>query len=335
MKITAYIAWIAGLALFVGIISYQGVSEVAATLAVAGWGLLVVTLFHLVPVWADAVAWSRLIEPIRPRFHRLLWARWVGESVNGLLPAAQIGGDVVKARLLMHFGVPGVTAGASVVVDLTAAVLTQIIFTGVGLGVLLTIFSEQLAVNAVLGALLISLLATWAFFYAQQRGLFTVLVRVLKVVVGDRDWISSLRDPKALDSAIVDLYRQDRTILTVCIWRLLGWFLGVGEVWLAMYFLGRPVSLMEALLLESLGQAIRAAGFAIPGALGVQEGGYIFLGSLLGITPDISLALSLTKRVRELLLGLPGLLSWQIAEGKRLWLRREKPSKDTFPSADN
>jgi hypothetical protein len=67
------------------------------------------------------------------------------------------------------------------------------------------------------------------------------------------------------------------------------------------------VGWIEALLLESLGQAIRSAGFAIPGALGVQEGGYLLLAPLAGLTPDAALALSLAKRARELLLGIPGL----------------------------
>jgi len=89
---------------------------------------------------------------------------------------------------------------------------------------------------------------------------------------------------------------------------LVGWIVGTGEVYLIALFLGWPVSWREALLLESLGQAIRGAGFAIPGALGVQEGGYLLLGPLAGLPPDAALALSLAKRARELLLGLPGLL---------------------------
>jgi len=66
-------------------------------------------------------------------------------------------------------------------------------------------------------------------------------------------------------------------------------------------------------VLESLGQAIRGAGFAIPGALGVQEGGYLLLAPLAGLAPGAALALSLAKRVRELLLGLPGLLYLRFA----------------------
>jgi len=69
---------------------------------------------------------------------------------------------------------------------------------------------------------------------------------------------------------------------------------------------------------------VRAAAFLIPGAIGVQEGGFIVLGSLVGLGPEVSLALSLTKRVRELLLGIPGLIIWQAAEGRRLWPRKQK-----------
>jgi hypothetical protein len=94
-------------------------------------------------------------------------------------------------------------------------------------------------------------------------------------------------------------------------WHLFSWILGAGEVWLALYFIGRPVELQTALLLESLGQAIRVAAFAVPGAMGVQEGGYLVLGRAVGLAPETCLALSLSKRVREIVLGLPGLVAWQ------------------------
>jgi hypothetical protein len=74
------------------------------------------------------------------------------------------------------------------------------------------------------------------------------------------------------------------------------------------------VSWSDALLLESLGQAIRAAAFAIPGSLGVQEGGYLLLAPLAGLRPDVALALSLAKRIRELLLGIPGLVFLHFSE---------------------
>jgi uncharacterized membrane protein YbhN (UPF0104 family) len=68
------------------------------------------------------------------------------------------------------------------------------------------------------------------------------------------------------------------------------------------------------MLLESLGQAVRAGAFVVPGALGVQEGAFMLLGRALGIPPETALALSLSKRCRELLFGLPGLVVWQFSE---------------------
>jgi len=48
----------------------------------------------------------------------------------------------------------------------------------------------------------------------------------------------------------------------------------------------------------------------IPGALGVQEGGYILLVGLYGISPEAGLVLSLTKRIPDLLIGMGGLIAW-------------------------
>jgi uncharacterized membrane protein YbhN (UPF0104 family) len=72
---------------------------------------------------------------------------------------------------------------------------------------------------------------------------------------------------------------------------------------------------------ESVIQAIRAAAFAIPGGLGVQEAGFVLLGSFIGLGPEISLALALIRRARELLFGIPGLIAWQIQEGRRVFNR--------------
>jgi uncharacterized membrane protein YbhN (UPF0104 family) len=52
-------------------------------------------------------------------------------------------------------------------------------------------------------------------------------------------------------------------------------------------------------------------GFAVPGALGIQEGGYIVICRALGLSPEIAIALSLIKRLREVVLGVPGLILWQ------------------------
>jgi hypothetical protein len=54
----------------------------------------------------------------------------------------------------------------------------------------------------------------------------------------------------------------------------------------------------------------------------VQEGAYVLLGAGFGLTPEMSLALSLLKRARDLAIGLPAIAIWQAIESNRLWRRR-------------
>ena len=70
-------------------------------------------------------------------------------------------------------------------------------------------------------------------------------------------------------------------------------------------------------MLESLAYALRSGAFFVPGAAGVQEGGYVLLGAALGIGPEFALALSLLKRGREIVLGRAALALWQWLEGWR------------------
>jgi uncharacterized membrane protein YbhN (UPF0104 family) len=134
---------------------------------------------------------------------------------------------------------------------------------------------------------------------------------------------------EAIDEAIVETYRRRSALLHSCLLRLLGWTSGAGEVWLTTRVLGHPLSVTDSFILESLISGVRGAAFMVPGALGAQEGGLVLFGALLGLPPDLALAVSLTKRVRELALGLPGLAAWQWMEGRRLLARQTDQANST------
>jgi uncharacterized membrane protein YbhN (UPF0104 family) len=71
-------------------------------------------------------------------------------------------------------------------------------------------------------------------------------------------------------------------------------------------------------------QAISSAAFFVPGGLGVQEGGFILIGGALGLDPSTCLALAGARRIRDLLMFVPGLIAWQFAEGaNRAPVRRQ------------
>ena len=110
--------------------------------------------------------------------------------------------------------------------------------------------------------------------------------------------------------------------LPICfVIHLVCWIAATTEAWLALRFAGAQLEFGAVLVIEGLLYAVRSAAFAVPNAVGVQEGAYILLGGSFGLTPEMALALSLLKRARDLALGLPVLAACQFFEGRRLWRR--------------
>jgi putative membrane protein len=320
-------AWLlsAGVLLFAGEIGSHSMPAVYATLAIAGWGLLLVTLFHLLPLAVDAAA-IRVLLPERSSWRATVLARWAGESASSLLPFGQLAGPVVMIRQLWRRGVLLQNAVAAVTVSTTLQVLAQIAFALLGLALIAGQVSshEQRALRPALFVAAIMLaLPALAFFVLQQRGVFAWSMRAISRFGGKRDWSSLHGRAQAIDQAVQTTYRQGRRAPASFLLNLAGWIAGTGEVYLVLQLFGTPVTWGVALMLESVGQAVRGAAFAIPGALGVQEGGYLLLAPLAGLHPETALALSLAKRAREILLGVPGLLHLHAAES--LW-RRHRPA---------
>ena len=329
-----YIALIVGISVVIGLVAYQGAGAVAGAIAAAGWGLALVVLSRLVPIALDGAVWRFLFMPGHvPPLTVVLWARWIGEAVNTLMPAFQVGGALVRSRLMLQYGVSGRVAGASVVVDLTLSTLTQLLFTLVGIGLLLAHYGQSdIALGAGAGVAL-GLVLVSGFCVFQHRGLFRAIMGLVARIAKGRDWVDLLGGAEALDEAILALYRRRWSLSANAAGQLAAWTLGAAEIWLALYFMGHPVTIADALLLESLILAVRAAAFFVPGALGVQEGAFVLLGAAIGLAPEVALALSLIKRVRELAIGLPGLVAWQVAEGKYMAARRGRAGAEALPVA--
>jgi putative membrane protein len=303
----------AGLVLFLALLLSQGLPAILATLAVAGWGLLAVTAFHLIPLLIDALA-IRVLYRHGQTPHVLLdavFARWIGESANSLMPAGQLGGPVFMARYLAQRGMPMAQSAAVITVSTTLQTFAQILFALLGvllLGARAGGVSEHALRTMALIASGFLALQIVGFYYLQRRGFFSKLLRLVTRLAGSQKLSGLMVQAQAIDAAVHETYSRSGPVAASFLASLVGWLIGAGEVYLILLYVGHPVSWVTALLLESLGQAVRGAAFAVPGALGVQETGYVLLAPLAGLTPDVALALSLAKRVRELLLGLPGLL---------------------------
>jgi putative membrane protein len=320
-----------GFLLVVFLIVHSGAVEVASAMLALGWWLLPITLFHLVPLYFDAISWRELFPTSkRPGVFDFVWMRWIRESISSLLPVAGVGGDFAGARLAHQRGVPGAQAAASMVVDITVGAATQAVFVIAGV-ILLTTGVSGNATAATAWALLISVAvfaaAIGAFVLIQHNSMFGLLVGAARRLA-PKNWLSGFAgSAEATDDAVVATYRRGFALSRSSLLRLVGLAVGAGEIWLTTLVLNKPLSLIDSFVLESLGSGVRAAAFMLPGGLGAQEGGLVLFGALFGLPADLALAVALTKRVRELALGVPGLAVWQWIEGRR-WLggRADKAS---------
>ncbi len=321
MKRAALFFWILGFLVVLGLIIHQGAGNVFAAATNIGWGLLAVCLYQVLPLAASAACWRRLLPPDkRPSLLTLLRLRWICGSVNSLLPVAQVGGEYVRVRLLSVKGVPGTLAAASVVADVTVAIVCQSVFGFVSILLLFLVKGpNEIVFAAVIGLAFFSVLIL-GFYMAQRLNLFTRLAHKLEsiVKVGVGDGQSLVGNAAGLDRALDSIYTRRKDLIIGFSWRFLGLLANALQIVIIMYFLENPVSIIVAIVLEGLTQAVRNASFIIPGALGVQEGSYMLLSILFGIAPETGLALALIVRARSILTGLPAILLWQITESKHL-----------------
>jgi len=221
------------------------------------------------------------------------------------------------AWLLAINGSGAAVGGASTVVDKTVEVLTQFVFSMVGVGLILVVSADKsLGWSAAIGLLIFGPILV-GFVVAQRMGMFRLLERILLRLEERTDRLR-LGDVSGLHDTILLLYRDRRAVWVSTVYHLITWVLGNGALWLAIHFMGHEVTLAAAAIIESLLQAVRSAGFVIPASLGVLEGGYLLFGTMMGLSPEVALALSLVRRVRQLLVGIPVLLAWQVYEGRQL-----------------
>jgi putative membrane protein len=308
-----------GLGVAAALLATHDASRIWDALHAAGWGALLVIALHLPQSFLSGMGFRALIADAGPRQRRigLMWLmRWIRESVNTLLPVAQVGGDVVRVRLLARVGLPLEDGIAASLVDVTLEMAAQLAFTLLGVAVLLAASHAGAALPIAATAVAATGAIALAFLAAQRFGLVKLVQRLVARLTKGGGW-GELGDLAGLEGAVLALYRDPRRLLIGGGWHLASWLAGIAETWAAIRVLGLDVpgtGLRAATIIESLGQAVRALGFLVPGALGVQEGGYLVICAMFGIAGPQALALSLLRRVRELALGLPGLATWQWLE---------------------
>ena len=288
-----------GVGLLVALVVRNDPAAVLASLGRLSWRFVVILLFpvSLVSLF-DALGWRYAFRRDRVPFVTLVRTRLVGEAFNLVTPTAALGGEVVKAWLLRD-RVPLAHSVPSVIIAKTTITLAQGIF--LLLGIVLATFQLGrspllLGMQWLLG---LEVLALAIFIVVQGRGMVGWSARLLARL--GLPQVGAGTTAARVDRALRDFYLRAPGRLALSIaFHLVAWLLGAVEAYLILAFLGIPVSLATATVIEAFGTGIRFATFLVPASIGVQEGGFVVTFVALGLSAADGVTFGLVRRLREL-----------------------------------
>jgi putative membrane protein len=273
-------------------------------------GLALVSLAHLPIIVLLGLAWWTIYRGgHRPKLLRFVWARAVRDASAEALPFSQLGGYAIGARALSLSGAEAAAAGASTFLDLILEFAAKIPYILLGLALLADFRSDRFGAVVAIVFCLCALVA--------MPFLRTPLQSASRLNLFPR-WraLRTMRRRAAL--ALGRMTAKGEGFSVSIFLHLMCWVLGAGETWLIFHLMHVATSFRASLVIDSLVGAIRAASFFVPVAIGVQEGGYILLCGLFGISPATALAFSLARRARDIVIAAPVLVSWQWHEARTL-----------------
>ena len=299
--------FLAGLALLVFIIVEIDLAKTWQLLSQVGFSILLIILIYFLAFLIDTFTWQLTIKhlPLSPIWiYRFFQLRLAGEAFNNITPLAGMGGEVVKAVLLKkYYGIAYGDGIASLILAKTINVLALLIFLAIGFWFVLGSPELSLSYKSVAGAGLGVLVAGVGLFFLIQRGKMMSLVGgILARHALIARAAAALQHVEAVEDKLVTFYSALRgRFFCALIFALLNWILGVVEIYYIMKFIGHPISMVDAWIIEAVAQLVRAGTFFIPASIGVQEGAILTIGAALTGSPTAGFAAAIIRRVREVI----------------------------------
>jgi glycosyltransferase 2 family protein len=318
MKHLSFVLALLGVLIGVVLVAYFGLGNVVTSVSKIGWPqFALIVSWQIVLFIVLGIAWDAIM-PARDgrRFWVPIWGRMVRDAAANCLPFSQVGGFVFGARAITLQGVEWHTATASTVVDVTAEFLAQIVFSCIGLAILLLRVPGSKIAGPVEAGIGLAVLACFAFIWV-QKGIGTIFVRLGTRIAGNRFQDAKER-VEVLQAELALIYGHTGRLALGSFIHLVGWICTGVAGWIGFHALGVPLDFDDAMAIEALLSAAAAVAFLVPVSAGVQEAGYAGLGAVFGVPPEISLGVSLVRRGRDLVVGVPILLLWQIIEMRHL-----------------
>jgi len=302
----------AGILLFLLLIYTFNWKEVIGNLQQIGYWIIPILPIGLSWFFMHSLGWKFILKALGEDVpvSILFKIKLIGESINMLVPSANIGGETARAVALKPY--IHISKGApSVLIDKTIDFLTKVIY--ISFGLLLAVIWLDIPKSMLFTCIVIifTLLFLGGFvMFLQIKGFFNTILKVSRFIPLLHKYIIKNRDKlEKFDDSLKTVYTHGLTnIATAAFCHFSCKLLGVVEIMAILFVLKTNVTFIDSLFISSLSRMSQSIFFMLPGQWGVAEGTQIFAATTLGFSASIGLSLGIIRRFRRLLYSGVGLL---------------------------
>ncbi len=275
--------------------------------------LYLLVIAHIPTLYFDSMTWVILSK--NPKLS-LTWSFvivWISQATGKFFPTGNISGEFVRIYLAVKKGLSTAEATSTVFIDLVIATFSLFLIAIMSFIYFLFGSNEDLLIKHVIYlslSLLLIFISCVIFYLFISKRILKILIKKIpsffSYKISPQKIFSIIRVDRALYQAI----KKKNTLIKALAFRILGWLGGAFEIYVFLWIIGYDPNIIDVIVIESFSGIIRAVAFFIPAGIGVQELAFIIVGDFVGLNSETSFSIALGRRVREILVGLPAIISW-------------------------
>ncbi|MCX5783581.1 MAG: lysylphosphatidylglycerol synthase transmembrane domain-containing protein [Elusimicrobia bacterium] len=300
MKKLEWVLLLVGATMFAAILKKMDLGAVMTSLSAIGFGFAVLFFQEIVAYMLNTLGWKYGFLPETAheiKFASLLKMRIAGDGINYLTPSATMAGEWAKAAMLAKTGRPLEERLASVVIAKITQIAAMAMVSLAGI-----IFALHRKINlSGLDTLLKN--GGWIILAALAVIIFLEIRPKSKEENMDgQKKLSPIKQLKALNKNVTGFIRRHplRFALSTLFF-LAAYIWGAVEAYLICYFIGMPVGIGTAILIEMLSVFMDGIFFAVPGKAGTQEATKSAIFAALGYSASVGFSFAVARHLREIL----------------------------------
>ena len=278
----------------------------------AKYKIFYLVIAHIPTLYFDSLAWIILMKN-KLSMKTAFIITWISQTSGKFIPSGNITGEFVRFYLARRSGQNFSEASSTVLMDLFIATFSLFL---IGLAALIFIvfsLKSNLILNQfqylILAFSLISLGTLFFLLIIRKRVISKFLVITKKIeFLSKKNIFNLLR----LDISLNKLSHRKWRLLNAVVLRLMGWIAGAFEIYVFLWVIGVDAKITDVIIIESVTAIVRSAAFFIPSAIGVQELAFVIVGELVGYSSIVSFSVAIGRRLREIMVGIPAIITWII-----------------------